>query len=132
MTSLPDVPTIVGLRSRHVRDPAPAEEPTTSRPERMLARTMPVTSIALARILRTRLIAPSVRRLGASLTREPGQTRAGPMSPTASSSKAEGGAPPPPARLANAVGDGRAAHRLSPGDHAGAAGLVRQARPGAR
>src|SRR4051795_10817079 len=72
MTSLPDVPTIVGLRSRHTRDPAPAEEPTTNRPERMLARTMPVTRMALARILRTRLIAPSVRRLG----REP-NARAG-------------------------------------------------------
>src|SRR3954453_20839163 len=68
MTSLPDVPTIVALRSRHIRDPAPAEEPTRSRPETMTARTMPATRMALARILRARLIAPSVRRLGASLT----------------------------------------------------------------
>src|SRR3954470_23505556 len=75
MTSLPAVPTIVALRSRHIRDPAPAEEPTTSRPERTIARTMPVTRMALARILRARLIAPSVRRLGATLTQatlEPG------------------------------------------------------------
>src|SRR3954451_5952681 len=70
MTSLPDVPTTVALRSRLIRDPAPAEEPTTSRPERMMARTMPVTRTTFARILRARLIAPSVRSLGASLTPE--------------------------------------------------------------
>src|SRR4051794_2483534 len=73
MTSLPDVPRIVAVRPRHMRDPAPAEEPTTSTPERMIARTMPLTRMALARSLRARLIAPSVRRLGGSLTA--GQSR---------------------------------------------------------
>src|SRR4051812_43522524 len=73
MTSTPDVPTIVALRSRHVRDPAPAEEPATSNPARTTARTAPVARMALVRIMRDRLIAPSVRRLGASLTPEQGR-----------------------------------------------------------
>src|ERR1700750_1668808 len=64
MTSLLAVPTIVALRSKHVRDPAPAEEPVTRRPAPTVATATQPARIAVLRRPPARFIPSSVRRLG--------------------------------------------------------------------